>query len=125
MTVNLNNTHPTPGDPNESEGFLPPVITGRDIQGQINPFETLVATRTIFGDFRAGTKRVIAALIPGIDHYTAFTFPAAKYRGVTPADRDGLDAITAPFSAINEQAEHPEKGDSGFVLSFFYEPVGS
>lgn len=126
MTVNLNNTHPTPGDPNEAEGFLPPTITGRDIQGQIDPFETLVATRNIFGDFRNGTKRACAALIPGVgSHFTAFTFPAAKYRGATGADRNGLDAVTAPFSAINEAAEHPEKGDSNFYLTFFYETVGS
>lgn len=128
LTVNLGNSLPYPGDPNEQEGFLPPVITGRDIQGTINPFETLVATRSIFHDFRNGTKRAIAALIPSADgttHYTAFTFPAGKYRGAAPASRDELDAVTAPFSAINEGAEHPEKGDAGFILAFSYGPSGS
>ena len=127
LTTNLGNTLPYPGDPNEPEGFLPPIITGRDIQGQINPFETLTATRNIFVDFRNGTKRAIAAAMQRETdgHWTAFTFPAGKYRNASPTDRDGLDAVSAPFSAINESAEHPEKGDSGFYLAFFYEPVGS
>lgn len=128
MTVALNNTYPYPGDPNEQEGFLPPVITSRDIQGNVNPFETLVATRDIFTDFRNGVKRAIAALIPAADgnsHYTGFTFPTAKYRSEGPADRNGLIAVNAPFSALNDADEHPEKGDSSFVLTFFYEPLGS
>lgn len=126
MSLNLNNLLPLPGDPNESEGFMPPVITGRDIQGQINPFDTLVATRNIFADFRNGTKRALAALIPGVIsggfHYTAITVPAAKYRDAATADRDELIAVNAPFSAINESADDPPKGDQAFYTSFFYNP---
>jgi hypothetical protein len=121
LTIALNNVVPYPGDPNQPEGFGAPLITGRDVQGNVNPFETLIATRDIFGDFRAGTQRSIAAIIQHANAGQAvgLTVPAGKYRDRQPADRDELIALSAPFSAIYEYSDDTSYGDGVFWIAYF------
>lgn len=127
MTINPNNSVVLPGDPNAQEGFIPPMIPARDIQGQINPKATLVATRDIFGDFRAGTKRALSALVPGVaqpQHYTSIVMPTIKYRDNQMGDDGELVDEVAPFSALNDFSETPERGEALYI-AFFHELTGS
>lgn len=126
LTLNLNNVVALPGDPNAAEGFLPPVIPGRDVQGSMNPFDTLVATRNLFQDMRDGVKRAIHAMVPGVGgHYTSVICPNAKYRDAQFEERDELLAQSVPFSALALGGEDPTKGASGLYLAFFYYPTPS
>jgi len=80
LTFNTNTQLAQPGDPNAAEGFGSPFPTERRWEGQIDPNETLAATRDILGDFRGGAKRLIHARYgetPG--NRFAFTVPNAKY----------------------------------------------
>lgn len=127
LTINPNNSVVLPGDPNAQEGFIPPMIPARDIQGQMNPKATLVATRDLFGDFRAGTKRAVAVLLPGVaspKHYTSIVMPTIKYRDNQMGDDGELVDDVAPFSALNDFSETPERGEAIYI-AFFHEPSGS
>lgn len=127
LTINPNNSVVLPGDPNAQEGFIPPMIPARDIQGQMNPKATLVATRDMFGDFRAGTKRAVAVLLPGASspkHYTSIVMPTVKYRDNQPGDDGELVDEVTPFSALNDASETPERGEAIYI-AFFHEPAGS
>lgn len=112
LTLNLNSTIALPDNPNSVEGFDPGVITARDIQGNINPLERLVATADVMADFRAGTKRVLHAQAGSVaGNRWALTIPETRYRDKGAGDREGLRTAEIPFSAIGS--------DSSFYLCFF------
>ncbi len=114
QTFNLaaNNTVPYPDDPNEAEGYGPPEITRRGITGSVNPLETLIATRDIFADFRAGTRRTMHAGIgAAAGNRIGITIPAAHYTGQTPGERDGYSVVDVPFAATGP--------DAGAFLAFW------
>ncbi len=94
-----------PDDPNQPEGTLPPIHNSRKITGSVNPLETLVATRDIMSDFRAGTRRIVHARYGSVaGNRIGITIPAAHYTNHTPGDRNGLGQVTVPFEATGRDA---------------------
>jgi hypothetical protein len=113
LTLAMNNQISYPDNPNAAEGYDPPVITGRNVQGSINPLETLVATRNIFQDFRDGTKRAIVARVGSVaQNKVTLNILAAQYRGEQQADAAGKLIVNVPFSATGKDAN---------VLNFTYD----
>lgn len=97
-----------PPDPNQVEGFDVAEAVTRNMVGQIDPNETLIATRDIMTDFRQGDDRILHALIsravPVAGNRAGITVPAARYRGQTVADREGTSTVQVPFSATGPDA---------------------
>ena len=94
-----------PEDPNQLEGFLPVIPTDRKITGSINPLETLVATRDVLTDLRAGTTRILHARYGQVvGNRIAFTMPAAQALNQTPGDRNKLSQIEVPFQATGRDS---------------------
>lgn len=101
LSLSSGNTVVNPTDPNAAEGFAGAIITARDITGNINPLETLVATRDIMSSLRSGNEQIIFARLgtqPG--NRVAVTIPSAKYTAANPGDRDGLVTADCQFSAV-------------------------
>lgn len=48
-------------NPEAAQGFDPAEHSGREMMATIDPYETVVATRDIFADMAAGTKRIVHA----------------------------------------------------------------
>ncbi len=98
-----------PPNPNGEEGFDPAEAIRRNMTGSMDPNETLVATRDIMSDFRAGTPRILHAFMtpPGgsvTGNRAGLTIPAATYRNQTPGNREGVATVTVPFSASGQDA---------------------
>ena len=105
-----------PPNPNQSEGFDPPTHTRRNMVGSMDPNETLIATRDLMADFRAGTERILHARVLGGLAATAgsrvgLTVPAAFFTGYRPGDRNGIATEELPF--------HAKGQDSGAFLCFW------
>lgn len=105
LTLDCGNQLAQPDNPNATEGFDPAVITMRNMQGTMNPNMTLVATRDIMGDFRAGTKRSIHGRLGSTaGNRVALTIPSALYLNRTPGDRNGVSISDVPFGAEGQDA---------------------
>ncbi len=101
-----------PDDPNEIEGIRPAIHNSRRITGSLNPLETLVATRDIMGDFRAGTRRILHARYgQTAGNRIGLTIPQAHYMNQTPGDRNGFGQVEVPFEAVGR--------DSGAFLCLY------
>lgn len=112
LSLDSGNQISFPDDPNIVQGFSSPIITSRKITGNINPLETLVATRDIYADFTAGTQRVIHARFGSVaGNKIGITIPQAQATDQNIGDRNGLREIGTPFQAIGN--------DSGAMLCFY------
>lgn len=98
----LNNAGTFPGNPNATEGLDPYVVTGRSVQGGVNPLMTLVATRDLFADLRAQTVRAVSAILGARSGgATGNRFGVlvlnAKFRGWSMEDDAGIARENVPF----------------------------
>jgi hypothetical protein len=106
-SFNLDNGNTTAqaDNPNAAEGFDPAEITGRDITGSVDPKETLIATRDIMTDLRAGTKRIIHARYGATTgNKVGITIPQALYNDEDSGDREGIATVNVPFQATGQDA---------------------
>ncbi len=105
LTVDLGNEQSFPENPNALEGFDASIIVRRNLTGSMNPLETLIATRDIMADFRAGTQRIIHARYGATaGNRVGATIPAALYTNQSPGNRSGLATVEVPFSAVGQDA---------------------
>lgn len=112
LTLGANNQIILPENPNTVDGYNSPVITGRNLTGNIDPLMTLVATQNLLADARAGTQRILHARYgTAAGNRVALTVPRAQFTNENPEDRDGLLSSSVPFSAVGR--------DNGFALTFW------
>lgn len=94
FSLNTNGQLEFPDNPNSSEGFDGPEFTGRRVSGSMDPYATLVATRDIMTDFRAGASRILHARATGgvgaPGNRVGLTVPSAFYESYSPGDKNGL-----------------------------------
>lgn len=112
LSLSLNNNVVYPANPNAEQGFDAPCIVDRNVNGNMNPFQVLVATRDVIADMKAATKRILHlryGTVPG--QRIGLTVSNAQYTGSNPTERDGLSAEDVPFQATGD--------DSGFHLCFY------
>lgn len=90
---------------NAAEGFDPAIIVSRNMTGSMDPLETLVATRDIMADFRAGTSRIVHARCGStVGNRIGLTIPAALYTNATPQDQNGLQSVNTAFDCTGQDA---------------------
>ncbi len=112
MSIDPGNNLVLPDNPNATEGFDPAVITARQVRGNINPKEVLVATRDIMAAFRAQTKQPLQARFgTTAGNRIGITVPSALYLNQTPTDTNGYQITDVPFHATGL--------DSGYSISVF------
>jgi len=100
MSIDPGNNLVTPDNPNSDESFDPAIITARNIRGNVNPKETLVATRDAMGDFRNSTKRPLHARLGSVVwNRVGITIPSAMYLNHSPQDTNGYVTVDVPFHA--------------------------
>lgn len=105
LSINCNNQLTNPDNPNATEGYDPTEIVNRQMQGNMDPLETLVATRDIMADFRAGTTRILHARYgSATGNRVGLTIPAGQYSNQTPGDRNGLEIVGVPFDCTGQDA---------------------
>lgn len=105
FNFDMGNTLTQPDNPNAQEGYDPTEITARKMTGSMDPKETLVATRNIMADFRAGTKRILHSRYgTSTGNKIAITIPQALYKGQSPGEREGMMTVDVPFEATGVDA---------------------
>ncbi len=99
-------------NPNAAEAFDVAVITARQVRGNINPKEVLVATRDIMTSFRTQVKQPIQARFGTVaGNRVGITVPSALYLNQTPTDTNGYQVTDVPFHATGL--------DSGYTIAVF------
>ena len=94
-----------PDNPNDTEGFDLGELVSRRMTGSMDPLETLVATRDMFTDFRAGTSRILlASLGSAAGNRVGLTIPAAVATQNTPGNRAGIATTGATYEATGADA---------------------
>ncbi len=112
MSIDPGNNLVLPDNPNSAEAMDPAVITARQVRGNINPKEALVATRNIMDDFRQQTKRPLHARLGTVaGNRIGITIPSALYLNQTPTDTNGYQVTDVPFHATGQ--------DSGYTICIF------
>jgi len=103
MSIDPGNNLVQPDNPNSLESFDPAIITARQIRGNINPKETLVATRDAMGDFRNSIKRPLHARLGSVvGNRIGITIPSALYLNHSPTDTNGYVTVDIPFHATGQ-----------------------
>ncbi len=107
LDFDLGNTVATPESVNGSDGYDEIEITGRDVNGNIDPLDELVATEDFLGIFKAGTTAALASGTIGATagNRLAVSMPALYYRDASSADRDGLAGMALPFGAAESTTD--------------------
>lgn len=101
-----------PDNPNAAEGYDPAVITGRDITGNMDPLDTLVATRDLMTVFRSGAKKSLHAMLGTVaGNRIGITVGQALVTNQQPGDRSGLATVGTPFECTGQ--------DSGLGICLF------
>lgn len=112
LSIDMGNQLTNPDNPNAEEGFDVSEIVSRDMTGQCDPLETLVATRDVMAAFRSGSEQIIHARYGAIaGNRVGITVPMAVYTNQTPGDRNGLMNVTVPFGCVGQ--------DAGSFLCFY------
>ena len=112
LSLNTNASLVNPDDPNQVEGYSTTIMTGRDMQGSLDPLAELVANYDPLARFRSGTEQRMAAMLgASVGNRLGLTVPRGKYRNVNPTGRDDLAAEDIAFSAVGN--------DSGAFLTVF------
>jgi len=101
LNFDMGLTIETPPNFNATDGYSEVLVTGRDVNGSIDPEQTLVATKDFMGIFKAGTTM---ALDTGVIGSTAgnkvqITMPGIYYRNISPGERQGAQVYDLPFGA--------------------------
>lgn len=106
LTVDAGNTVVHPDNPEGTEGYDPAQITLRNSTFSIDPLETLLATRDIFADMRAGTARILHARAGSTAGSRVAVTAAAAYatQNNQGGDRDGFstEAVSGRLTGDND-----------------------
>ena len=102
-----------PPDLNAADGYSEVLITGRDVNGSINPEQVPVATQDFMADFKAGTTVALdSGAFGAAGNIFQITMPALYYRGLNPGEREGVLMYDLPFGAAEVS------GDDEYSLAF-------
>lgn len=107
LNFDLGNALVYPEDVNAADGYGEVIITGRDVNGSINPLDELVADEDYIGNFTAGSTMALATGGIGATAGNILTvsMPAVYYRDASSADRDGIAALDLAFGAAESTTD--------------------
>lgn len=114
LNFDLGNEISMPKDINSADGFGTIQIIGRDINGTIDPEDTLLATNDFISDWENGTEMALTTGVIGGTAGNRFqiSMPAVSYRDASLGDREGIRTMEMPFGA------HEVSGDDGISIVF-------
>lgn len=107
FTFDMSNQVVMPADVSGADGFGEIRIAGRDVAGTIDPEHVLVATEAFEANMRAGTNMALATGVIGgtAGNKYAISMPAVYYRDLSPADRESIRTLDAPFGAAESTTD--------------------
>lgn len=114
LTMDMGNSIATPPSLSASDGYGEVRITSRDVQGSIDPEQTLVATKDWENDLRAGSTLAVTTGVIGstAGNRVKFDLPAIYYRDQSPGDRESVRTLEIPFGAVESS------GDDELTITF-------
>lgn len=114
LEMKLNNQLAMPGDINGADGFSEIRITGRDINGSLDPEATLVATKAWEAILEGGTQQAIDTGVIGSSagNRTQLQIPYAYFNSIAPGDRDKIRTYDIGYAGTESA------GDDEFSLAF-------
>lgn len=114
LNFDMGNQIAMPMDINSPDSYGEIQISDRDINGTIDPEDTLLATKDFISDWEAGTEMALGTGVIGgtAGNRYQITMPAVSYRDASLGEREGLRTIELPYGA------HESAGDDGVSLSF-------
>lgn len=107
LTLDINNKITMPPSVNASDGFGELQIAERDIAGNFDPEQVLVATEAFDANWRSGKSMVLNTGDIGSTQYNKYSFalPGVYYRNVGFADRDGIASHELDFGALESSGD--------------------
>ncbi len=107
LAIDMGITVETPPDLSATDGYGEVAVTGRDVAGSINPEQSLVAAHDFMALFKAGTTEALSMGPIGATagNKIQVTMPAAYYRNISPAEREGVLAYDLPFGAAESSGD--------------------
>lgn len=95
-----------PDDINAADGYGEIIVASRTMQGSFDPEQTLVATRDWWSKWEDGTQEALTlTLNGGAGNTIQFDIDKLTYRQLDDADRDGILAYQAPFTAARTSGD--------------------
>lgn len=110
LNFDMGNAVALPKSANGPDGYGEVTITGRDVNGSVNPQDELVATEDWVGNFTSGSSMALTTGTVGsaVGNRVAMSMPGVYYRDLAPADRDGIRAFDLTFGAAETAALNDE-----------------
>lgn len=107
LNFSLGNVIETPPNLSATDGYGEVALTGRDVNGSINPEQPLVASHDFMAAFKAGTTEALSCGPIGATAGNKFTItmPAVYYRNISPSGRQGVLAYDLPFGAAEDSGD--------------------
>jgi hypothetical protein len=101
FSFGCNNQLTAPPNPNQTDGFDPAGIFGREVRGRFDPKATLIATRDTLSTYNNGDTVIIGIRVGRtLGNRVAITFPAATLTNAGgDADQGGVQAEPLEFKA--------------------------
>lgn len=114
LSLSMGITLEVPPNLSATDGYGEVLVTGRDVNGSINPEQPLVASHDFMAAFKAGTLEALSLGPIGATAGNQVTISAPKcyYRNLTNAERQGVLSYDIPFGAAENT------GDDEVSLAF-------
>lgn len=104
--INLGLTVEVPPNLSATDGYGEVLVTSRDVNGSINPEQTLVAAKDFMAEFKAGTTGAFnIGPIGSAGNQLQVTMPAVYYRNLSPSARQGVQVYDLPFGAAESSGD--------------------
>ena len=105
--ISMGITLETPPDLSATDGYGEVLVTGRDVNGSINPEQTLVADKDFMAAFKAGTLEAlsIGPIGPAAGNLITITMPKVYSRNLSNEEREGVLAYALPFGAAEDSGD--------------------
>lgn len=106
FSFTLGNELKTPPDLNATDGYSMIRIAGRDVNGQFDPEQPLVATADFMAMLKAGTTQALNfGPIGSAGNQLQIGMPAIAYRGLSPGIREGVQIYQLLFGAAESSGD--------------------
>jgi hypothetical protein len=106
--LDMNNQLQMRQDTRQAAGFRSCLLTGRKLQGKIDPEMDLVATHPFHSRWMAGTSAALQVGTVGSTQYNRFTIycPAVVYTKIGDTDRTGISVADLSFMCARTSADN-------------------
>jgi hypothetical protein len=97
MTIDLGNEVILREDSSNSSGYSTAIITGRRVNGEIDPESSLVADDDPYGDWLSLTEASLSCTCGSSGNQAAFTVEKAQFTTLQEGERNGLHTDAVQF----------------------------